>query len=97
MLDHGCDTQSLLYQRGIGALGHPGCRFVFLVQEVRQPYGCWLVEATESMRELANMKIARALRLWAECLKTNHWPGYPTQVRPAYAPQWALIQEEATQ
>jgi hypothetical protein len=95
MLDHGYDTQSLLYQRGMSVLGHTGVRFAFLVQEVCQPHACWLVEASESMRELANMKIARATRLWAECLKRNYWPSYPTTVQPAHAPNWALIEEES--
>lgn len=97
MVEHGYDTQSLLYQRGMSVLGRPGTRFVFLVQEVTEPYCCWLVECTESMRELANMKIARAMRLWGECLKTGRWPGYPYSVQPANAPQWALLEEESMQ
>lgn len=97
MLDHGYDTQSLLYPRGMSMLGHPGSRFVFLVQEVTEPYGCWLVEPTESMRELANMKVARALRLWSDCIARQHWPSYPFTVQPASAPQWALLEEETTE
>lgn len=97
MSDNGHDTQALLYQRGMSVLGHPGCRFVFLVQETSAPYACWLVEATESMRELANMKIARATRLWADCLERNHWPSYPNTVQPAHATNWALAEEEALQ
>lgn len=97
MLDHGYDTQSVLYPRGLSVLGHPGARFVFLVQEVTEPHACWLVEATESMRELANSKIARAMRLWADCLKHQRWPSYPFTVQPAHAPQWALIEEESLQ
>lgn len=97
MLDHGYDTQSLLYQRGMSALGHTGCRFVFLVQEVCAPHACWLVEASESMRELAGMKVTRAIRTWAECLKHQRWPGYPTTVQPATAPQWAILEEESVQ
>lgn len=97
MLDHSYDTQSVLYQRGMSALEHPGCRFVFLVQEASEPYACWLVEATESMRELANLKIARAVRLWADCLERKQWPSYPFTVQPAYAPNWALAEEETMQ
>jgi hypothetical protein len=97
MTDSGYDTQSVLYPRGLSVLGHHGTRFVFLVQETCEPYGCWLVEPTESMRELANMKITRAVRLWAECLETNRWPSYPYTVQPAEAPGYALIEEEAMQ
>lgn len=95
--DHGYDTQSLLYQRGMSALGHVGTRFVFLVQETCEPHACWLVQASESMRELANMKIARAMRTWSECLKAGRWPSYPVAVQHAEAPSYALIEEEAMQ
>jgi hypothetical protein len=96
MPDHGYDVQSLLYQRGMSVLGHR-TRFVFLVQETSLPHACWLVEASESMRELANMKIARAVRTWGECLKTGRWPSYPTAVQNVEAPNYALIEEESLQ
>lgn len=96
MVDNGYDTQSLLYQRGMSTLGH-STRFVFLVQEACEPYACWLVEASESMRELAGMKIARAVRLWAECLKQQRFPSYPFTVQHAEAPGYALIEEESMQ
>jgi hypothetical protein len=94
--DQGYDTQSVLYQRGMSVLGH-STRFVFLVQETCVPYACWLVEASESMRELASMKIARAVRTWGECLKTGRWPSYPTTVQHVEAPNYALIEEESLQ
>jgi hypothetical protein len=96
MPDHGYDTQSLLYQRGMSALGH-NTRFVFLVQETCEPYACWLVQASESMRELAGMKIARAVRLWSDCLRNQRFPSYPLTVQHAEAPGYALIEEEALQ
>jgi hypothetical protein len=97
MLDHGYDTQSVLYPRGMSVLGHTGCRFIFLVQEVTAPYACWLEESTESMRELAGMKIARAMRTWAACIESGRWPSYPTTVQQAHAPNYALIEEESMQ
>jgi hypothetical protein len=97
MPENGYDTQSLLYQRGLSVLCGRGARFVFLVQEASAPYACWLVEASESMRELAGMKIARAVRTWAECLRTGRWPAYPTEVQHAEAPAWAFVEEEAMQ
>lgn len=96
MLEHGYDTQSVLYQRGMSVLGHR-TRFVFLVQETCEPYACWLVEASESMRELANMKVARAVRTWSECLRQQRFPSYPFEVQQIEAPQYALIEEESQQ
>lgn len=96
MTDHGYDTQSMLYQRGMSVLGHSS-RFVFLVQETCEPYACWLVDARESMRELAGMKIARAIRTWGECLQQQRFPSYPFTVQGAEAPGYALIEEESLQ
>lgn len=95
--ENGYDTQSLLYQRGLSVLSGRGARFVFLVQETCAPYACWLVECSESMRELAGMKVARAIRTWGECLRTQRWPAYSTQVQHAEAPIWAFAEEEAMQ
>lgn len=97
MTDHGYDTQSVFYRRGMSVLGHHRCRFVFLVQESCEPYSCWLVEASESLIELASMKVARATRLWAECLRQQRWPSYPTTVQLAQATNWAMQEEEAMQ
>lgn len=97
MVDVGHDTQAVLYSRGLSILGHPGARFVFLVQESVEPYACWLVEPRESMRELASMKVARAIRTWAECLKQQRFPSYPFEVQGAEAPAYALIEEESLQ
>jgi hypothetical protein len=95
VLAHGYDTQAVFYPRGLGALGHGGARFMFLVQEDEPPFMCYLAEPAESMAELANSKIRRALGLWQRCLQANHWPGYPESVHQLEAPVWALKEEEA--
>ncbi len=97
MIEHGYDTQSTLYPKGLSALGHQNTRFVFLVQETSEPFHCYLVEPAASLIELADMKIRRAARIWAECLRRNSWPSYPFAVQPAFAPQWALTEEEVLQ
>lgn len=93
MPDHGYDTQSVFYPAGLAACGFPGARFLFLVQETRRPFLCYLVEPAASMIELATLKIARALPLWASCLKSNSWPGYSGEVIQAEATPWAIQQE----
>jgi hypothetical protein len=97
MRDHGYHTQSVLYMKGLSALGHRNARFVFLVQETCEPYHCWLMECTPSLIELADMQIARATRLWKQCLERQQWPSYPLTVQPASAPSWALAEEESLQ
>ena len=96
IIAHGYDTQAVFYPRGMQALGHRRPRFLFLVQETAAPFLCYLVEPAESMVELATGKVTRALALWGECVGSNRWPGYSTNVHQAEAPVWALKEEEAT-
>lgn len=91
----GYDTQAELYPQGLQELGYNRPRFLFLVQESFEPFRCYFVENSNARSELAAHKIARARRLWAECLKANKWPGYPTsQVFQAEPTKWELSNEE---
>jgi hypothetical protein len=92
MVGFGYDIQDSWYRRGLAATGHP-CEFVFLVQEDSAPYTCYLVQCSESMRELADRKITRALRMWSECLARDEWPAYGHQSYIAQAPMWAMTEE----
>lgn len=92
----GYDTQAELYSQGIQELGYQRPRFWFLVQESFEPYRCYWVENSEARSELAAHKIARARRLWAECLKADQWPGYPvSQVFQAEPTKWELSEEDS--
>lgn len=92
MIQFGYHIQESWYRRGLKAIGLP-VEFVFLVQEDTAPYSCYLVDASESMRELAERQIARALDVWSECLANDNWPAYGTGVYTARAPAWAMTEE----
>jgi hypothetical protein len=95
MAGNGYDTQAELYTQGLAALGHPGARFIFIVQETAAPFLCYLVEPSNIMRDLGLAKITRGMRLWADCLRSNRWPGYPPDVFQADPPMWAIKEEES--
>lgn len=97
MADMAYDTQSEFYSGGLQTLGTRKPAFFFLVQEAAAPYQCYLVSAAASMVELAQMRLRRVTRLWAECLKTGNFPSYPTQVQPAFATPWQMSEEESQQ
>jgi hypothetical protein len=92
---HGYDTQGVWYPRGLSALGYPGARFVFLVQENFEPFMCYLVELTEARVELATNKISRGVMLWRDCIGSNRWPGYSPEIYQAYPTAWEIKDEEA--
>lgn len=91
---HGYDTQGVWYPRGLSMLGHPGARFVFLVQETFEPFMCYLVELSEGRVELATNKISRGLMLWRDCLGSDAWPGYSPMVYQAHPAAWEIKEEE---
>lgn len=85
----GYDVQAAFYRRGIRALGlseNPNFRFV--VQEKDPPYMLSVIGLTPGLLDLADRKVDKALRLWAECLETNKWPGYPNRTMYVDCPSW---------
>lgn len=49
-------------------------------------------EADGSMRELGERKWQKACRIWAECMRINHWPAYSTGVVRLESRPWELEQ-----
>lgn len=93
MTAFGYDTQSAFYRRGMGAVGRVVPEFVFLVQEDTAPYSCYLVKCAETMQDSGMRKVENAIGLWAECLATNVWPGYPETIYEADAPAWETVDD----
>lgn len=67
--------------------------FSLTFAETARPYGVIRVEVAGSMLELGRRRWNRAKAVWAECLRTDKWPGYPREVQRPEAPQWALMQD----
>jgi hypothetical protein len=104
LYSYGCDVQCAFYLRGMRALspgwdGWPGPQWRWIVVETSPPYGLSVVEPGPAVLELADAKVDAALKLWAECLERDVWPGYPTKVATAELPAWEearwLAREEA--
>lgn len=71
--------------------------FLFLAVEKERPFACAWYAADQDMIELGNSENTRLLHLFAECASSNHWPGYPTDVRPLSLPAWAKNKLEFSQ
>lgn len=63
--------------------------FAWLAQERDAPYATAYYSAGADLVEYGRRRYRRLLRVFAECLRQNVWPGYPTTVQaldlPAYA------------
>jgi len=94
----GYDVQAGYYTRGLNIVTSPSGvepTFIFLAQEITPPYECSLIALSNAYREIAQAKVARAIRLWSYCLARNEWPGYGTQIRYAEPTAWQIAEAEA--
>ena len=84
-------TSAAFYRRGVEALCEVSPEYVFLVIEQEPPYLCSLVGMDPKMFEIGGQKIEAALAIWAQCVKRNRWPAYPTRVCYPELPAWEEV------
>ena len=87
-------VQDAFYTWGYSASsGEPERDFWFLTVESDYPYLSSRhrlpVEAKNEGLALVRLK----MDIYAECLKRNEWPGYPSEIQTVNWPAWALTQE----
>lgn len=68
--------------------------FVFMVQERASPFQIVVYEMDHAAVEEGARVMRNALNRYADCVKTNTWPGYPEQVQPITLPMWAYETEQ---
>jgi hypothetical protein len=89
------DLQAEFYLRGLQAItGREDSVFIFLVQESAPPYCCSLISLSNAYREVGQLKVARATKIWEKCVATNSWPGYSGNVLYCEPKPWNLIDAE---
>jgi hypothetical protein len=90
----GYDTQAAFYSRGLQAVGS-SATFAFLAQEIEPPYARSLVALSNTYLEIARVKVERAIKTWAYCLRNDDWPAYTDRILYAEPPQWELAKFQA--
>ena len=96
---YGYHQQDPHYLDGIEAarLAEPGsARFIFVFQSKIPPYLITVRELSEHDRTIGRAKNQRALRIYAECVRTATWPdwtGPVTDIPEISLPTWAAIRE----
>jgi hypothetical protein len=91
--DRSYHQQDALYLEGIEAAGlaPDHCRFVFVFQSKTAPYLITVRELSEADRTIGRARNQRALRLYAECMRTDEWPdwtGPVTDIPMISLPPW---------
>lgn len=85
------------YARGLQALsGVPAdkCRHLILAQEQNSPYACALFALTPAKVAIEDARVARAIDLWSQCMREDHWPAYSGLIHYAEPTAWELAEAE---
>ena len=89
------DVQAAFYSDGYEkASGMEVLGFIFLAVETEYPFAANAFMLDEESLDAGRTKYRKNLRTYAECMRTNTWPGYSTGIDIIRLPSWALITEE---
>lgn len=84
-------VQAAWYIDGVtAATGHAPKAFIFGVFEKSRPHAAAFYYADQEMIDLGRRIYRERLAIYANCLQTNRWPGYPDTLQAISLPMWAL-------
>lgn len=84
------DVQAAFYTDGYAAAsGLPVHGFIFAAVEKEYPYAAAAYMLTEEDIEAGRRKYRRNLARYAECLASNDWPGFASDIQLIQLPAWA--------
>jgi hypothetical protein len=89
ILQQGYDVQAAFYRRGVQVLTGVVPVYVLVFVETEPPYGVSFIGFKPEWLAFGEHKAVRAAQAWANCRKTNLWPGYPERICWVDAPPWA--------
>lgn len=64
--------------------------FLFLAVEKAAPYAPAVYALDQAAIEIGRAEYRQLLRIYAECLRTNNWPGYGQKIQNISLPEWQL-------
>jgi hypothetical protein len=63
-------------------------QYVWIVAETKPPHNVAIYRASDKMIQRGRDLFRRAIRIYAECLENDDWPGYPDIVQEIDLPPW---------
>lgn len=82
--------QAAFYLDGLNALAPHDRKFIFIAVEKEPPYCAAVYEIDEDALQIGRDDVAKHLDQYAECLRTNRWPGYADGMDYVSLPPWAF-------
>lgn len=95
VVSYGYHAQEAFYSDGWAALGKPVNAFAFIAFEKKPPYAFAVYELPPAIVEDGRAIMRKALDTYAECKRSDKWPGYPAGVRELSFSRWAYSETEA--
>ena len=74
------DFQTAWYMEAMRALGLPARQFIFVCVEKTAPYLTATYTLTASEIDRQKPRMQKACEIWATCMESGVWPGYPEEV-----------------
>ena len=93
MSEYGYAMQAAWYIDLLAANGLPDAKFYLIFVEKNAPHFVTIATPSDDALAYGREKNEKAIRLYAECVKTDTWPGYPPH--EANVPAWAWKELEA--
>ena len=86
---YGYDAQAAMYSDGFEHVTGDRYPFIFLACEKTAPYLCTLIALDDAWMDAGRRKYEHSLRIYAQCVQEQHWPGYPADIQTIEQPAWA--------
>jgi len=90
ILSYGYHRQGALYLDGARACGLEMNEFLFIAVEKEPPYLAACYRLREDAIQIGRQENRELLARYAECRKTQVWPGYSDRVQDVSLPEWFL-------
>lgn len=97
LMSNGYDTQDAFYRHVLDAIdpdGEGARTFTFVAQERDYPEAITLHQLDATALRIADARMARARRLWDECLLSGDWKRYPRSINVVTCSDWEIEREE---
>ena len=91
-LSFGYHTQAAAYLSGAAALGADAGDFIIVAVEKSAPFAVGIYRLPNAALELGRRRWREACALYAQCLETGRWPGYPEAITELTLPNWATAE-----
>lgn len=85
----GYHLQAAMYEIAASVAGRGVDRFGFVLVTNNEPYLARVVELDRGAIDRGHRELARLMPIYAECVRTGEWPGYPEPITTLSLPAWA--------